>query len=678
MNVATLKEMCKEHGLKVSGKKQELIDRLLEATASDDDIFLLEEEDDVDVIYEAEIEEEAFEPSIIEEVEDEILDAEVFEAELFEDDEEDFFQESEPKAVRKTRLQGESIFSSLSKPNVIATLLVVLIIAGGGYWYWSSHLDPFVSKPIEYGDQMEFTISSGTFEVEGEEMIREIDNRLNGALAEICEKINVEFYGTGDISVKKGTSSELLDSSDTKLLGTVQAKDAYGLTFLSVEQELTHQLTANIESKTWFGDSSEGHCSVEGSVPGYSLSQTSKSWTEIGSKALLSTDSSLTLEDPQGGQTSINAVSFGVPDDSLSDIMPELLLPLKPVELTPLFGNSLLEEGSSGTSGYWDWVVSGSVSVDGVKGLQINMQHTEIEDCIGRANMVLYVVPSSPWAVEQRVDINLEKSRYDSSGCGVFAEYLIDQTLPEGSISIQYTLVKSSINEGDGMINWLEGYNHRPASNSGAISANQNWGNSGTHMPDLSESRDWTLDDAVACIINKTVEANDAAISLASGGYVFKATDDRSNGNTQWNVSWVDDNNAGWVIVESRTENCSVLSLDSLNEADSPAHRRESIPKSATIKEIEDRIIDSERYPSLVSDITSNGKLTSDTTIGYFLTVPPEANDLLDLIDGYQDGTIGVTGQREWTENGLDHSLNYAIDGTNGRMVGWIKTSSNS
>ena len=41
MNVATLKEMCKEHGLKVSGKKQELIDRLLEATASDDDIFLL-------------------------------------------------------------------------------------------------------------------------------------------------------------------------------------------------------------------------------------------------------------------------------------------------------------------------------------------------------------------------------------------------------------------------------------------------------------------------------------------------------------------------------------------------------------------------------------------------------------------------------------------------------------
>ena len=197
-------------------------------------------------------------------------------------------------------------------------------------------------------------------------------------------------------------------------------------------------------------------------------------------------------------------------------------------------------------------------------------------------------------------------------------------------------------------------------------------------MPDLSESRDWTLDDAVACIINKTVEANDAAISLASGGYVFKATDDRSNGNTQWNVSWVDDNNAGWVIVESRTENCSVLSLDSLNEADSPAHRRESIPKSATIKEIEDRIIDSERYPSLVSDITSNGKLTSDTTIGYFLTVPPEANDLLDLIDGYQDGTIGVTGQREWTENGLDHSLNYAIDGTNGRMVGWIKTSSNS
>ena len=28
--------------------------------------------------------------------------------------------------------------------------------------------------------------------------------------------------------------------------------------------------------------------------------------------------------------------------------------------------------------------------------------------------------------------------------------------------------------------------------------------------------------------------------------------------------------------------------------------------------------------------------------------------------------------------DGTDGSLNYAIDGTNGRMVGWIKTSSNS
>jgi hypothetical protein len=228
------------------------------------------------------------------------------------------------------------------------------------------------------------------------------------------------------------------------------------------------------------------------------------------------------------------------------------------------------------------------------------------------------------------------------------------------------------------MIDWQSGYGNRPGSNSGALSPSENWGGSGTHMPDKSTDRSWPLEDAVTCIINQTLEANEAATALASGGYVFRAVDDRTHGNTVWNVSWVNDDDAGWVEVEQRPENCSVLDKASFDEADKPAHRRESIPISAKIQQIEARITDPDRYSTLTPDIAPEGALSDDVSIGYFLTVPPEAGDIFDLLEGYQDGTVVVFGEREWTENGLDHTLDYAVDGTTGRMGGWVKTSTNS
>lgn len=691
LKVVDLKAMCKEAGLKISGRKQELIDRLLESFASDDDILLLEEEETSQqpTEEEAEIEEDVFEAEVyvaeldvesdddpVIDDEDEIFEAEVFEAELFEEDE---FEPTPLRSSRPNRLTGGSLLGTLTSKSTIATLLVILVIAGGGYWWWTNNLDPFVAEPIEYGDGMNFAISSGAFDVEGEDMVRELDNRLNGALSEVCEKFNVDFTGTGNIAVAKGGKSELLNPSDTNLVGVVQAKDAYGLTFLAVEQELNHQLSATVSSRTWLGDQTDNLCSVPvGPISGYSFSQTSKSWTELTSKALLSTHSSVTL-DNQGEQTIVEAQSFGVPDDTLSDLMPELLLPLKPVELTPIFGNSLLEEGQTGTSGNWRWEVGGVISVGGEMGLQVNMAHTEVEGCVGRANMVLYIVPSSPWAVKQQVDIRLEKSRYDSPDCGVLTEYLLDRALPEGSISLQYTLVRTSDSTGEGMIDWQSSYGNRPGGNSGALSGDENWGSSGMHMPDRSDDRSWPLEQAIACIINQTlVGAEEASAALATGGYVYRAVDDRSHGLTEWNVSWVDDNDAGWVRVEERTENCAVLDKASIGGDDKPAHRRESIPTTASLQQVEERIIDPNRYPILASNIASGGSLSDDTSIGYLLTVPPEASDLLDLIDGLQDGSVVVFGQREWTESEMDHTLSYAIDGETGRMAGWVKTSTNS
>lgn len=692
LKVADLKSMCKDAGLKISGRKQELIDRLLESFASDDEdeILLLEEEEISPESTEelAEIEEEVFEAEVyvaeldvesdddlLIDDEDEVFEAEVFEAELFEEEEYDL---PPIPSSRPNRLAGGSLLGTLTSKSTIATLLVILVIAGGGYWWWTNNLDPFVAEPIEYGDQMNFAISSGSFDVEGEEMVRELDNRLNGALSDVCENFKVDFTGTGNIAVAKGGNSELLNPSDSNLVGVVQARDAYGLTFLAVEQELNHQLSATVSSKTWLGDQTDNLCSVPvGPISGYSFAQTSKSWTELTSKALLSTHSSVTL-DNQGEQTVVEGLSYGVPDDALSDLMPELLLPLKPVELTPIFGNSLLEEGQTGTSGNWRWAVGSVISVGDEMGLQINMAHTEVEGCVGRANMVLYVVPSSPWAVQQQVDIRLEKSRYDSPECGVLAEYLLDRALPEGSISLQYTLVRTSDSSGEGMIDWQSSYGNRPGDNSGALSGNENWGGSGLHMPDRSDDRSWPLEQAIACIINQTLGAEEASAALATGGYVYRAIDDRSHGLTEWNVSWVDDNDAGWVRVEERTENCSILDKGSIGGEDKPAHRRESIPTTATLQQVEARIIDPNRYPILVTDITESGSLSDDTSIGYLLTVPPEAGDLLDLIDGLQEGSVAVFGQREWTESGMDHTLSYGVDGETGRMAGWVKTSTNT
>ena len=692
LKVADLKSMCKDAGLKISGRKQELIDRLLESFASDDEdeILLLEEEEISPESTEelAEIEEEVFEAEVyvaeldvesdddlLIDDEDEVFEAEVFEAELFEEEEYDL---PPIPSSRPNRLAGGSLLGTLTSKSTIATLLVILVIAGGGYWWWTNNLDPFVAEPIEYGDQMNFAISSGSFDVEGEEMVRELDNRLNGALSDVCENFKVDFTGTGNIAVAKGGNSELLNPSDSNLVGVVQARDAYGLTFLAVEQELNHQLSATVSSKTWLGDQTDNLCSVPvGPISGYSFAQTSKSWTELTSKALLSTHSSVTL-DNQGEQTVVEGLSYGVPDDALSDLMPELLLPLKPVELTPIFGNSLLEEGQTGTSGNWRWAVGSVISVGDEMGLQINMAHTEVEGCVGRANMVLYVVPSSPWAVQQQVDIRLEKSRYDSPECGVLAEYLLDRALPEGSISLQYTLVRTSDSSGEGMIDWQSSYGNRPGDNSGALSGNENWGGSGLHMPDRSDDRSWPLEQAIACIINQTLGAEEASAALATGGYVYRAIDDRSHGLTEWNVSWVDDNDAGWVRVEERTENCSILDKGSIGGEDKPAHRRESIPTTATLQQVEARIIDPNRYPILVTDITESGSLSDDTSIGYLLTVPPEASALLDLIDGLQEGAVVVFGQREWTESGMDHTLSYGVDGETGRMAGWVKTSTNT
>ena len=73
MTVVKLKERLKELGLPISGKKADLIERLLESETEEEAVLILDDDED-DSAFVAEIDN------------DEVLEAEVFEAEILEEE----------------------------------------------------------------------------------------------------------------------------------------------------------------------------------------------------------------------------------------------------------------------------------------------------------------------------------------------------------------------------------------------------------------------------------------------------------------------------------------------------------------------------------------------------------------------------------------------------------------
>ena len=57
------------------------------------------------------------------------------------------------------------LIEMVKKPQVAAGLIVLLILGAGGWYYFSSQLEPFTADKLSYGDEMEYTISDGKFMV---------------------------------------------------------------------------------------------------------------------------------------------------------------------------------------------------------------------------------------------------------------------------------------------------------------------------------------------------------------------------------------------------------------------------------------------------------------------------------------------------------------------------------
>ena len=87
MTVVKLKERLKELSLPISGKKADLIDRLLESETEEDAVLILDDDED-DSTFIAEIDK------------DEVLEAEVFEAEILEEADESDVVETVASAIK--------------------------------------------------------------------------------------------------------------------------------------------------------------------------------------------------------------------------------------------------------------------------------------------------------------------------------------------------------------------------------------------------------------------------------------------------------------------------------------------------------------------------------------------------------------------------------------------------
>ena len=162
LTVAKLKALCVINDLATSGKRAELVDRLLEAGLSRNDVGLSEAESAPEPVEEAEEEEvvlsledettisiEEDEPESIEEpAEDEDVLEAVLVADVVDEEPEEVFTPVESK-----RQDAATLADMIKNPKVIAVVIVSLFLGAAGWWYINSSLEPFTAAragPVQF------------------------------------------------------------------------------------------------------------------------------------------------------------------------------------------------------------------------------------------------------------------------------------------------------------------------------------------------------------------------------------------------------------------------------------------------------------------------------------------------------------------------------------------------
>ena len=679
----------KNEDIRTSKDIDDAIDRLISRVESKDNLVIDDISEGKDVVKEPEIVEEIMEAEIFEaEIIEEPITFEKEEPSLILEDEEDpwSLENKELKDVSENLLEEKEDQPSMTivLPSIdifkkywqqISAVFMVVILVGAGVVYFLSADSSFQARPLNYGDSMTFTLSDGEIILDGDDMVALLrDNLPDTAITDACNKLTVGLAGTGSISIVEGDLSEInhpIDRQESELLGVINAKDAYGRSHLTVQQEITHNLEVDLEGKTWKDTNVCGN--LGWSLSGNDLLMTTNLYNELTETSLLRSESIISFTDVEGATTNANVVTFGADGfGNLDGIAPILTFPLAPIELHDFFGDIKLKSGMTSDSisdwnKDWEWSV-GSERNTADHGLvyPVKISHSEVERCLGRMNIDILVKNGVPWAVEQDVDILIDKDQ-STSDCSFIESAATDAVLPEGTLTVRMKMSRISSDSGSDSISWGATYAGRPGPGEDKLSTNakKDWS---TAMWDESAIRSFSLEDAISCL-RANHSNRDVTVAIDSDGYIWQSVYS-INEVEEWNLSWVrSDETSGWAIVSKSNNACS---FDDEGRDDGEViWNQEAIPSTHTLKNLEARILDSNRYQDLSISLGEN-QWSEGSSFGYRLSVS-EDNDLLSFLPVIDEGQVTVAGSRDWSESNRKHNINFAMDAQTGRMLAWAE-----
>ena len=558
----------------------------------------------------------------------------------------------------------------------ISAVFMVVLLVGAGVVYFLSADSSFQARQLNYGDSMTFTLSEGEIILDGDDMVALLrDNLPDTAITDACNRLTVGLAGTGSISIVEGDLSQIshpVDRQSSELLGTINTKDAYGRSHLTVQQQITHNLEVDLEGKTWKDTHICGN--LGWSLSGNDLLMTTNLYDELTETSLLRSESIISFTDVEGATTNANVVTFGADGfGNLDGIAPILTFPLAPIELHDFFGDIKLKSGMTSESvsnwnNDWEWSV-GSEQNTADHGLvyPVKISHSEVERCLGRMNIDILVKNGVPWAVEQVVDILIDKVQ-SSSDCSFIESAATDAALPEGTLTVKMTMSRISSDSGTESISWGSTYAGRPGPGEDKLSTNakKDWS---TAMWDESEIRSFTLEDAISCL-RANHSNRDITVAIDSDGYIWQSVYSLDEVE-EWNLSWVrSDETSGWAIVRQSDNDCSFEDED--RDDGEVIWNQDAIPSTHILKNLESRVLDSNRYQDLSVSLGENQWLEG-SSFGYRLSVSEDSDFLSFLPGDFTEGEVTVAGNREWTESNRKHNINFAMDAQTGRMLAWAE-----
>ena len=696
MKVSELRSLCKEKGLLISGKKEELIARLLgdkaPASTSENKVTSSSSEQDKDDAIDrllSRIESGGAGESLEEVVEsaptpEEVIEAEVFEADIVQaetephlDEEDDLFLESDEEEITPVTKQPELILDeeevdawsggviadeteptlvaseidsdteeasititipSLSSiqfsPKVIAAVTISALILGAiAFTFFMQQDSSFQARTLHYGDSMQFDILSSSIDVEGDDMVAIFRDAASGPLDDACGELSANIVsGVGSISIRNGDPANIIHPSDKQYSGAVNALDAFGRTHLTAEKVINHEMNIDLSGKTW---RDEGECGTVGWIlDDNNLDMTTRAWTDIGDKQLIRTGTDLTILNSENQATNLEATTFGLESISgLGVVSSYVFLPLTPLDLYEFFGDESLTSGAKSEAGSeWSWSVDKEIN-DNDHGLVYPISMSHPEFDDCNGHIRIDMLVKSNVPWPVEQTANIVIDKSQkSSDCGLIETSLSDAAIPDGRISISFKMRAMK-----GGIN----------QGSNAIDWLADYTSKpgpGEDRPGTSAQRSW----GAAMPDESTIRSWDlesalectlanystsgVATAIEQGGYVWSASTNVLNSNIRWNMSWVTEDERAGWTVVEEDSGGCSLIDDDNMDDGTVQWNRNAIPETLTMNSLESRLLSSSRYPGLNTHI-NDGTGGWDDGVEYgYRLSVTQDNEILDLI----------------------------------------------